>query len=145
MATSFQRQKDCMEMCGQAFCCRCLRLWNNVFTSSRTSASLLRMSSCRPWNVGTLPEKENTWVLDRKLINSYILNMPEILCGFFSKERGRCLASGSICIVTVKILRVCLISCRVIKLNITLYVYVPISLLMVISKRKKRNQFDEDI
>lgn len=27
------------------------------FTSSRTSASLLRMSSCRPWNVGTLQEK----------------------------------------------------------------------------------------
>lgn len=28
-----------------------------AFTSSRTSASLLRMSSCRPWNEGTLRDK----------------------------------------------------------------------------------------
>lgn len=38
-------------------------------TSSRTSASLLRMSSCRPWNVGTLQEKERT--------EKYIQNISE--------------------------------------------------------------------
>lgn len=43
-----------------------------------------------------------------------------------SKERGRCLASGSICIVTVKILRVCLISCRGKKQNpLCLCAYIP--------------------
>lgn len=33
-----------------------------LFTSSRTSASLLRMSSCRPWKEGTLQEKEKKYI-----------------------------------------------------------------------------------
>lgn len=33
-----------------------------LFTSSRTSASLLRMSSCRPWKEGTLHEKEKKYI-----------------------------------------------------------------------------------
>lgn len=45
-----------------------------LFTSSRTSASLLRMSSCRPWKEGTLHEKEK---------NIYIYILVCILLKFF--------------------------------------------------------------
>ena len=54
-----------IKMCGVGH--RCHRLWNKALTSSRTSASLLRISSCRPWNVGTLQEKEKKGLFDKRI------------------------------------------------------------------------------
>lgn len=54
--------------------CRCRRLLNKALTSSRTSASLLRISSCRLWNVGTLQEEEEG-VLFRKRRNDTLIHM----------------------------------------------------------------------